>query len=94
MENNNLHTFVVLAYQESPYLEACLKSVTNQKCPGQVLIATTTPNAYIKNLANKYNLKIVKGTHTNIGGDFDFAIHTGKTPLVTIAHQDDFYDKS
>ena len=92
MVNNNLHTFVVLAYQESPHLENCLKSVTSQKYPSQVLIATTTPNTYIKNLANKYGLTIITGSHTNIGGDFDFAVHTGDTPLVTVAHQDDIYE--
>ncbi|MBR3172506.1 glycosyltransferase family 2 protein [Candidatus Saccharibacteria bacterium] len=94
MTNNNLHTFVVLAYQESPYLEACLKSVTNQKYPSQILIATTTPNTHIKNLANKYNLKIIKGAHIDIGSDFDFAIHAGNTPLITVAHQDDVYDSN
>lgn len=94
MTNNILHTFIVLAYQESSHLEDCLKSVTNQKYPSQVLIATTTPNTYINNLAKKYNLKIIKGAHTSIGGDFDFAIHVGDTPLITIAHQDDVYESN
>lgn len=89
---NSLHTFVILAYQLSPYLEACIKSVTNQTYPSQIIIATTTPNTHIKKLAKKYNIKIVTNKHTNIGGDFDFAVHTGKTPLVTVAHQDDIYD--
>jgi len=35
---------------------------------------------------------VIVGKHTNIGGDFDFAISCGKTPLVTVAHQDDVYD--
>lgn len=30
MRKEILHTFVVLAYKESPYLEECLKSVSNQ----------------------------------------------------------------
>lgn len=87
-----LHTFVVLAYKESPYLEECLKSVSNQQYKSKVVIATTTDNDYIRNLAKKYNIDVVVGKHTNIGGDFDFAIHTGKTELVTVAHQDDIYD--
>ena len=90
----NLHTFVILAYKESPYLENCIKSVLNQSHKSEVLVATTTPNSFIKKLASKYSLKIVEGTHSNIGGDFDFAIHTAKTPLVTIAHQDDLYESS
>jgi hypothetical protein len=87
-----IHTFVVLAYKESKYLEDCLKSVLNQSYKSKVVIATTTDNNYIRNMAKKYDLEVVVGKHTNIGGDFDFAVNTGKTPLVTVAHQDDFYD--
>lgn len=91
---DSLHTFVVLAYQESPFLENCLKSVTNQSYPSQVIIATTTPNDHIDKLAKKYNLEVIKGSHTNIGGDFDFAVNSANTPLITVAHQDDIYEKN
>lgn len=90
---NAIHTFVILAYQESEYLEECIQSCLHQTYQSNVIIATTTNNAYIQQLAQKYALDIVEGKHTNIGGDFDFAIHTGNTDLVTIAHQDDVYDK-
>ena len=30
-KEQKLHTFVVLAYKESQYLEKCIKSVLNQK---------------------------------------------------------------
>ncbi len=88
----NKHTFVVLAYKESEYLEECIKSVLNQSYNSKVMIATTTDNKYIRDLASKYKLEVVVGKHTTIGGDFDFAINAGKTPLVTIAHQDDIYN--
>lgn len=91
---NNLHTFVILAYQESPYLENCIKSVLNQTYPSQAIIATTTKNNYITNLAKKYHLQVIEGKHTTIGGDFDFAIHSGNTPLTTVAHQDDVYENT
>ncbi len=87
-----MHTFVILAYKESEYLEECIKSVINQSIKTKVLIATTTDNKYIRKLAKKYNLDIIVGRHTNIGGDFDFALNCGKTELVTVAHQDDLYD--
>ena len=86
------HTFSILAYKESPYLEDCIKSVINQTHKSQIIITTTTPNKYIEKLAQKYNIPIITGEHTNIGGDFDFAIHSAKTPLVTVAHQDDIYE--
>ena len=52
-----MHTFVVLAYKESSYLEECIKSVLNQKYPSKVVIATSTPNQYIENIADKYSLR-------------------------------------
>lgn len=93
-KNNMLHTFVVLAYKESPYLEECIKSVVKQNCSSNILIATTTKNSYISDLAKKYKLTIVEGEHSNIGGDFDFAAHCANTPLVTVAHQDDIYERN
>lgn len=90
----NIHTFVILAYKESNFLEECIKSVKNQSIKSNILIATTTPNNHIKKLAKKYNLKILEGKHTTIGGDFDFARNCAKTELVTIAHQDDIYEKT
>lgn len=88
-----LHTFVVLAYKESSYLEDCIKSVLNQKYKSKVVIATSTPNKFISDIASKYNLEIIENkNHKNIGGDFDFAISCADTPLVTVAHQDDIYD--
>ena len=44
-----MHTYVVLAYKESSYLEECIKSVLNQKYKSNVVIATSTPNKFIKN---------------------------------------------
>ena len=88
----NIHTFVVLAYKESPFLEECIKSVLNQSVKSKVVIATTTKNKYIDGIAKRYNLDVIIGKHTSIGGDFDFALSCGKTKLVTIAHQDDIYD--
>ena len=91
---NNIHTFVILAYKESPFLEDCIKSVINQSVKTNVLIATTTPNDFINNLASKYNIEVKTGNHTSIGGDFDFAKNIADTKLVTIAHQDDIYEKN
>lgn len=52
---NNIHTFVVLAYKESKYLEDCIKSVINQSVKTNVVIATTTDNGFIRNLAKNIN---------------------------------------
>lgn len=89
-----IHSFVVLAYKESPYLEECIKSVLNQKYKSNVVIATSTPNNYINAMAKKYKLPLIINNSgvKGIGYDFDFAINSVDTKLVTIAHQDDIYD--
>lgn len=89
-----MHTYVVLAYKESKFLKECIESVLNQRYKSNVVIATSTPNKYIEELAQKYNLEIYinpKAGH-GIGYDFDFAVSCGKTNLVTVAHQDDIYE--
>jgi len=93
MQTEVIHTFVVLAYKESAYLEECIKSVLNQKYPSRVVIGTSTPNDHIRGLAEKYSLDIIVNDDSHgIGYDYDFAASCGETELVTIAHQDDFYD--
>ncbi len=92
--NKKEHTFVVLAYKESEYLEECIKSVLNQKYKSDVVIATSTPNDYIDGMAKKYKLKVIvnNSEKKGIGVDFDFASNCVKNKLITIAHQDDIYD--
>lgn len=91
---NISHTFVVLAYKESQYLEECIKSTLNQTMKTNVVIATSTPNKHISKLAKKYKLDIIINEgKKGIGYDFDFAVSCAKTKLVTIAHQDDVYDE-
>ena len=91
---NNIHTFVVLAYKESEFLEECINSLLKQSIKTNIVIATSTMNNYIKNIAKKYNLNIIENNEKlGIGYDFDFAVNCVDTPLVTIAHQDDVYEK-
>lgn len=88
------HTFVVLAYKESKYLEQCIQSVKRQAYASDVVIATSTPNDFINELAMKYSIevKINPEPGKGIGYDFDFAVGCVKSDIVTIAHQDDIYD--
>jgi len=86
------HTFVICAYKESQYLEECIKSLINQDVKSNIQIATSTPNEYINNLAQKYSLKVYENKgEKGIGQDWNFAVSTANTDYVTIAHQDDIY---
>ena len=52
----NTHTFVICAYKESRYLEACIKSLKGQTIQSNIIIVTSTPNDFISGMADKYNL--------------------------------------
>ena len=56
--SSNDHTFVVCAYQASPFLEACIRSCMQQEVPTRVMIATSTPNDWIRSIADKYQLPL------------------------------------
>lgn len=88
------HTFVVCAHRESPYLEACICSVLNQSYKSTVIMSTGTPNTHIEYLAKKYDLKLyINDGVSSLANDWNFALGCAKTELVTLAHQDDIYDK-
>lgn len=87
-----LHTFVICAYKESPYLEECIQSLMNQDIQSEMLMVTSTPNKHISGLADKYQIPLyINEGEKGITQDWNFAYRMAKTPLVTIAHQDDVY---
>ena len=86
------HTFVICAYKKSPYLEECICSLVKQTIKSNIIIATSTPNNYIKTLAEKYQLPLyINQGDSGIAQDWNFAYKQAKTKFVTIAHQDDYY---
>lgn len=92
MDKFENHTFVVCAYKESPYLEECIRSLLNQNVKSNIIMSTSTPNEYIKNIAKTYNLKLYINTgKSGIGEDWNFGVSNTTTDYVTIAHQDDVY---
>ena len=91
------HTFAVCAYGKSKYIEACIKSVTEQTTQTKVIICTSTPSTYLSEIALKYGLRLFVNSErvgfSNIALDWNYAIECADTSLVTIAHQDDIYKK-
>ena len=86
------HTFAVLAYGESPYLEACLRSLKQQTAGSEVLICTSTPGEYLDRLSLKYGFPLrVRNGEPGIGRDWNFAMSEASGKYVTLAHQDDIY---
>lgn len=87
------HTFAVCAYQESPYLEACVQSLKRQTVKTGLIMTTSTPCQHISRIARKYEIPLlVREGRSDIREDWNFAYDQAETDWVTIAHQDDLYD--
>ena len=51
---NSNHTWVICAYGESEYLEACIQSLKNQTLQTQIICYSSTPLGSIKELCQRY----------------------------------------
>lgn len=96
MDKSNMkhteHTFCICAYKESEYLEECVKSLLNQTVQSEIIMVTSTPNTYIEQIANKYDIKLfVNDGESGITQDWNFGLSKVQTSYATIAHQDDVY---
>ena len=88
------HIFAICAYKESPYLEACIRSLKSQTIPTPIILCTSTPNQYIDGLAKRYDIPVyLREGESHIQEDWNFAYDMAEADLVTIAHQDDMYHK-
>lgn len=87
------HAFVVLAYGASPFLPGCLASIGAQTTPSRVLVATSTPSAFISRAARECGGEVVVNPRREgIAGDWNFGLKSATgTRYVTLAHQDDTY---
>ena len=61
------HAFVVPAYGDSPFLPACLASICSQLVGSQVIVATSTPSAYIMDVARSQGVDVQVAEHKKIG---------------------------
>lgn len=86
------HIFVVCAYQESPYLEECLKSLKKQVIPAEIILCTSTPNPYIQRMSEQFHVPLkVNETKGDIQIDWNYAYSIADAEYVTLVHQDDVY---
>lgn len=87
------YVFVICAYKESPYLEECICSLKKQRVQTRVILVTSTPNAHIEALVQKYHLPYYINTgKAGIAQDWNFGLGKADGGVVTIAHQDDIYE--
>lgn len=92
MDFKESHSFAVMAYGESPYLEECIQSVLNQAEKSSIYISTSTPSEFIDKIGEKYAIPVkINKNKPGLATDWQFALDNCETPLVTLTHQDDIY---
>ena len=88
----DMHTFVVCAYGESPYLEECIESLLMQKLQSQIGLSAAQETDFLLKIADRYHLPLyIRNGTANLAKDWNFALSVANTELVTLAHQDDVY---
>lgn len=87
------HTFVICAYKENPYIEGTILSLKAQRELGSILLSTSTPSSYLEDVCTKYDIEMIVNDHPHLAGDdWNYGYDHASTPLVTLAHQDDYYE--
>lgn len=87
------HTFVICAYKESPYLEETILSLKRQTVPVRIIMSTSTPNEFLNHMCEKYEIPLyVNHGENGLAADWNYGYQQAQTRLITIAHQDDFYE--
>lgn len=87
------HTFTIPVYQTSAYLEECIRHLQAQSVGSHIILTTSTPTKETQLIAGRYQLPyyINPEKDAGIARDWNFALKSATTSLVTIAHQDDIY---
>lgn len=96
MENKkklkNLHSFAVLAYGESLFLENCISSLKKQTVESDIFICTSTPSEFLTKIATIHKIPIyLNEKSAGIASDWSFAYQICQTQYLTLTHQDDLY---
>ncbi|AGU78147.1 glycosyltransferase family 2 protein [Streptococcus intermedius] len=90
MKNN--HTWVICAYGESEFLEACILSLRVQTIRSKIICYSSTPLDSIRQLCQTYEIPFYTKEGGGIGKDWNNALSFVDSQYATIAHQDDYYE--
>ena len=86
-------SFAVCAYKENPYLASTVESLLAQDARCPIIISTSTPNDHISAVARRFEVPVVVNPDPRgAASDWNYGYDAAETPLVTIAHQDDYYE--
>jgi len=87
------HAFVICAYLENPNLQETIQSLLSQTRKSEIFISTSTPNEFVRTLAEKYQIPLLVNPESKgSGSDWNFAFRSVDAKYITLAHQDDIYE--
>ena len=87
------HTFVLCAYKRNPFIRQTIDCLMAQTVKGEIIMSTSTPSDYLEEICRDYGIQIVVNPSPHLAGDdWNYGYDAARTKLVTIAHQDDFYE--
>jgi glycosyltransferase involved in cell wall biosynthesis len=82
----------VPAFGEPQWFDRCLESLQAQTSASDILVTTSTPNAYLASIAERRRIPIVVNpVSAGIASDWNFALEQIDSEWVSLAHQDDWY---
>ncbi len=87
------HTFAIPVYRSAPNLPTLIESLRAQKgARSEILLASSTPSSDLDAVAKRYVLPLqINPQRIDIAADWNFALGSAHSSLVTLAHQDDVY---
>lgn len=87
------HSFVVPVYRAAPSLGALIASLRAQRsADSEIVLASSTPSLELEAFARAQALPLrLNPQRVDIATDWNFALAQTRTPLVTLAHQDDLF---
>lgn len=87
------HTFVICAYRENPHIEETIQSLKHQTIQSRIILSTSTPNDFLNEICKKHEIPMfVNPNGRGAGSDWNYGYSQVTTELVTVVHQDDYYE--
>jgi len=88
------HTFVIPVYRAAPNLAALVATLRAQRNESsEIALTSSTPSPELAEFARQHALPLhLNPERIDIAADWNFALAAARTPLVTLAHQDDLFD--
>jgi glycosyltransferase involved in cell wall biosynthesis len=90
------HSFVIPVYLAAPRLDSLIESLRAQEgAQSEILLSSSTPSAELDETAKRQAIPLyINPKRVDICADWNFALAAASTRFVTLAHQDDLFERA